>query len=441
MRLTWSRPADLLPHAFTQARDEGVETSDLEGRWIAAGGSAEPSREGAGPVVSDELEELARRLLDAIDLRTGPLDERAQLPVAAEVPQPATPAPDELRDRLRGAWLGRAVGCVLGKPVEKIPRAGIREIAQATGNWPVCSYFTAVGLPEQIAQRWPWNRRSRTTSLIESIDGIPEDDDLNFPMLGLGLLEEHGAALTTDDVAAAWLAELPAGRVFTAERAAYRNLLDAVPPHRAALVRNPFREWIGAQIRTDIYGWAHPGDPVEAARLAEVDALLSHRRDGLYGARFAAACAAAALVAPDVTAVLATGLSVVPAQSRFAHAVRRGIELGRSGLDSEKCFDELHAEFGHLHWVHVLNNAALVGYALSAGAGDLATSISLAVTGGWDTDSDGATVGAVCGALSGAASLPQEWTRPLGETFHTSLPGFSGVTLNELTDRTMAVAA
>ena len=39
-------------------------------------------------------------------------------------------------DRVRGAWLGRAVGCVLGKPVEKIPRAGIGEILRppATGR-------------------------------------------------------------------------------------------------------------------------------------------------------------------------------------------------------------------------------------------------------------------------------------------------------------------
>ena len=128
-------------------------------------------------------------------------------------------------DRVRGAWLGRAIGCVLGKPVEKIPREGIRAIAEATGNWPITGYFTEVGLPADIAQRWPWNRRSRVTSLVETLDGIPEDDDLNFTMLALAMVERHGDKLATADVAQAWLDNLPAGRVFTAERAAYRNLL------------------------------------------------------------------------------------------------------------------------------------------------------------------------------------------------------------------------
>ena len=61
---------------------------------------------------------------------------------------------------------------------------------------------------------------------------MPEDDDLNYPILALALLEKHGTGFTTDDVAQLWLDNLPAGRVFTAERAAYRNILDARPVAR-----------------------------------------------------------------------------------------------------------------------------------------------------------------------------------------------------------------
>ena len=129
----------------------------------------------------------------------------------------------------------------------------------------------------------------------------------------------------------------------------------------------------------------------------------------------------------------------MPHGSRLAAAVRFGADLGRSGLDIDVALDRLHAEYGGFHWVHVLNNAALVAYSLVAGRGDLGTSIALAVAGGWDTDSDGATVGAICGALSGAAALPPSWTEPLGDRFHSSLPGYDGVTLDELTERTLAV--
>lgn len=84
-------------------------------------------------------------------------------------------------------------------------------------------------------------------------------------MLNLALLEAHGADLSTEQVAIAWLADLPAARTFTAERAAYRNLLLAMPMAQAARRHNPYREWIGALIRGDVFGWVHPGDPYAAA--------------------------------------------------------------------------------------------------------------------------------------------------------------------------------
>ncbi len=161
------------------------------------------------------------------------------------------------------AWLGRAVGCLLGKPVEKITLDGIRRLARATGNWPLTSYFTARGVPADLLAAHPWNRRSAPTSLAENIDGMPEDDDLNYPLLNLLLLQRHGRDFTTADVAKLWLDELPAGRTFTAERIAYRNLLTGLEPPRTARHRNPFREWIGALIRADVHGWTNPETPAQ----------------------------------------------------------------------------------------------------------------------------------------------------------------------------------
>jgi len=424
MRLTWVQPEDLVAHELVQAQAEGVDVADVAAAWTAAGGSTVPSATGA----SDDptLRELGRDLLDQLDERTA--THRRDHPSADEPdgwddivaqgrPLPALPQ-EAAADRVHGAWLGRAVGCLLGKPVEKIPREGVEAIARATGNWPITGYFTEVGLPPEIAQRWPWNRRSRPSSLAENIDGMPEDDDLNFAMLALSLVEQHGADLTTEDVAQAWLANLPAARVFTAERAAYRNLLDAVPVERAAERYNPFREWIGALIRT---------------------ARLSHRRNGVYGAMFVAAMSAAAVVADDLDTVLECGLAVVPPRSRLADAVRLGVELADRPLES--ALDELHATYRDLHWVHVLNNTALITYALASSGGELSRAIATAVAGGWDTDSAGATVGAICGALAGANALPEHWTKPLHNRIASSLPGFDGIGFDELARRTLAAGA
>lgn len=446
-RLTWVQPPDLLAHALVASEADGVDVSDVRRRWLAAGGSDQAPVGGVGRPGDAALRALATDLLDELDTRApsaGLLADEPDDPAAIAAlggPAPQRVAvPDDLDDRLLGAWTGRAAGCLLGKPVEKIPREGIREILRSQGRWPLDDWFTAVDLPVEVARRWPWNRRSAPTSLAENIDGMPEDDDLNFAMLALRLLEWHGDDLSTDDVAAAWLSDLPVGRVFTAERVAYRNLLLGHEAPETATRHNPFREWIGAMIRTDAYGWSHPGDPATAAELAWRDARLSHVRAGVHGAMSVAAmCAQAVTGVGGVDAVLEAGLSVVPPLSRYAEAVQVGADLGRSGIDPEKALDALHERYGHLHWVHTLNNAALLTYALTAADGDLTTAICLAVTGGWDTDSVGATAGSICGALAGASELPGRWVEPLRNRVASTLPGFDQVGLDALARRTSAL--
>jgi len=449
VRLTWAQPEDLVAAELTALREQGASESVLgpiEQRWIAAGGDPELQPAGASATPAPPaLRAYARELLD--ELAAAQPATAAEPDDWEEIERLLPPAPDLPRpgrvdgDRMRGAWFGRAVGCLLGKPVEKLPRAGIEEIARATGNWPIAGYFTARGLPSDVAARWPWNRRSAPTSLVENIDGMPEDDDLNFAILALDLLEARGSALTTEDVAEAWLANLPAGRVFTAERAAYRNLLDARPVPSTATHHNPFREWIGALIRADVYGWACPGDVRAAAKLAWTDARLSHTRNGLYGAMWAAALCSAALVTPGPADALDAAGAVIPPESRLAGAVSLGRRVGADRaagrIDDDAALDQLHSVLGGLHWVHTLNNAALIACAVEASGGRIDRGIALAVAGGWDTDSAGATVGSILGALCGATGIGPAWIDPLRGRIATSLPGAPSRSIDELAQRTL----
>jgi len=445
LNLTWAQPEHLVAHVLVARRLDGCDVDDIAGRWAAAGGSLVAPEAGATlEPVSPELRALARALLRELDSVAAPAALSAVEPDDLEAIERMAPGaapsrtPADLADRVHGGWLGRAAGCLLGKPVESVRRDGIRAIASSTGNWPVQGYFTAIGLDPDVAAAHPWNRASRTTSLVENIAGMPEDDDLNFALLALLLIEQRGEELTTDDVALAWLERLPGKRVFTAERIAYRNLLDGYESDEAATIGNPFSDWIGAQIRTDVYGWVCPGDPARASALAWRDGWLSHRRNGLYGAMFVAAATSAAVTAASVDECVSIGLSVVPPQSRYAQAVRRGVELGRSDLDHDAAVDELYAEYGHLHWVHVLNNSALMAFALTRSGGDFATAIGTCVAGGWDTDSNGATVGSICGGLTGAAALPAAWIDPLRNRLATTIAGFDGIGFDELARRTVA---
>ncbi|MFH8465681.1 ADP-ribosylglycohydrolase family protein [Streptomyces sp. NPDC017991] len=467
LRLTWVQPEDLLGHELRQAGQDGREPSAVAARWRTAAGPDAPLRAGASPTpASPYLRALAQDLLDELaDLPSALTDNeptaltriRARCPnwpangaggAGAQPPPsgrggvreeiPLTPA--TLHLRLEGAWLGRAVGCLLGKPVEKLPLTGIRQLARATGNWPLTTWFTERGLTPELRAEHPWNRRSAPTSLAENIDGMPEDDDLNYPLLNLLLLQRHGRHFTTTDVARLWLDELPAGRTFTAERVAYRNLLDGIEPPHTARHRNPFREWIGALIRADVHGWTNPGDPATAAEQAYRDATLTHTANGVYAAMFTAAVIAeAATGRSDIHACLRTGLTVVPPDSRLARAIRHAVQLATGHQDFDRIVDELHATHSSYHWVHAVPNTALLAAALTHADGDFTASICRAVSGGWDTDSNGATAGSITGLLAGAPeAIPSRWTTPLKNRLATTVGDFDGTgfdTLARLTAR------
>ena len=88
----------------------------------------------------------------------------------------------------------------------------------------------------------------------------------------------------------------------------------------------------------------------------------------------------------------------------------------------------------HYHWVHAINNTALVAAALYAFDGDFSGGdLRASSRAGWDTDTNGAAVGSILGALVGPRRHRRErWTAPLDGRFASSLPGFDGITMDEL---------
>lgn len=345
----------------------------------------------------------------------------------------------ELYNRILGGWLGRSAGCLLGKPVERYQRPSLREMLEANNTWPLDNYWTQDGMPEEILTKYPWKRRGGLASLRENIQYMPEDDDLNYTMLNLHVFETHGENFSSEDVGTAWLAKLPVMELFTAERVAYFNLLAGHDAPESGLYINPFREWIGAQIRADLWGYISPGKPQRAAEFAWRDARLSHSRNGIYGEMFFAALIAEAFYGSDIRTLVHAALACVPAESRFAKAINIVLEFPIKEMQWEQVVDEIYHHFGHYHWVHTINNAALTVAALLVGNGDLEKTICNVVMGGWDTDSNGATAGSIVGIINGATALPNKWIDPLNNRIRSSLGGFDNAQFTDLASRTVAV--
>ena len=154
---------------------------------------------------------------------------------------------------------------------------------------------------------------------------------------------------------------------------------------------------------------------------------------------FMAAAHAASVAGSSPAACADAGVSVVPAESRLAESLRTARELAGT-LAWEEAVDELYARYDAYHWVHAINNTALVAAALYAFDDDFSGAISAVVQGGWDTDTNGAAVGSIVGAAVGVGGIEERWSAPLGGRFTSSLPGFDGITLDELVRRTIAVA-
>ncbi len=215
----------------------------------------------------------------------------------------------DLEDRMKGAWFGRCAGCALGKPLERPVYMnwhgdtpgwqGVRIYLKAAEAWPLDWYVPQIDDVGDYGVRCPASTRGK-------IAFMETDDDIRYTVLGLTILERHGALFTTADVARAWWNTLPIGQTFTAERQAYRNLTDVMDSGEIEAnldyIRghlNPFREWIGAQIRADGWAYGAAGRPALAAEFAYRDAALSHVKNGIYGEMlFAAAIAAAFDAAP-----------------------------------------------------------------------------------------------------------------------------------------------
>lgn len=354
-------------------------------------------------------------------------------PMAAKLPENA-----ELRKKIHGAWLGRICGCLLGKPVEGMRTDELIPFLKETDNCPMRRYLTSPDVADEIAGKYRFSIQKHC--LADVISRAPADDDTNYTVMAQQMIERYGLDFTPDDVAEMWLRSQPKTAYFTAEAAAYRNFLLGYRPPQSALYQNPWREWIGAQIRGDYYGYINPGDPEKAAEMAWRDASISHVKNGIYGEIYVAAMLACAAVTNDVRDVIEGGLARIPATSRLYEKIRQLLNRFDDGEPQEVCFARIQSEYDDHdphHWCHTISNALIVTAALLYGGGDYGKSICLAVRTGFDTDCNGATVGSVVGMMQGESGIGEKWRAPIHGELQTQIIGLDTVRIDEVVEKTM----
>ena len=319
-------------------------------------------------------------------------------------------------ERLEGALLGRFAGCTLGAPVEFWSIEHMEAWAGEIGDaFPPVDYWSA--MPEPQNTRYGVSRFDAYTR--EKMDGVPVDDDITYTLLGLLVVEDYGLDFTLDDNGAAWLKYLP--YACTAEDIALKNLKKGIAAKKAGEKQNPYCEWIGADIRSDPWGYMAPGYPEFAADMAYRDAYLSHRRNGIYGEMYFSAVIAAAFAVDDPVEALRLGLSEIPRDCALANTVQWALQVAPTIANYKEADAAVRKRFDGMSGVHTLLNACLTIWGITIGGTDLTRVIAETVAMGWDNDCTAATAGSIVGAVVGKAGIPAHWYARFNNTVNSYL--------------------
>ena len=365
---------------------------------------------------------------------------------------------EESSNRVKAAFLGSICGCILGKPLEvSLTGHEIKSALKKTKEWPLNRYVS-----KNIKKFLPRIHPSFSETAREYINYVAPDDDINYTIMGMLILEKYGLDFNHSDIEELWLHHLPIGTTFGPERTMLvKSGLESfnrwdlnswlekggVGPRGQITekessksfkilndILNPGDELCGATIRADAYGYACPGNPEMAANLAWKDSSFTHNRTGIYGTMFVAAAIACAQIFTDRIKIFETALKYIPQRSRFHERVSAcilDIKDSRNWEEGYKKINNKYGEYGHCRIyqeIGMLINT--LKFAESVGNG-----ICIQVSQGADTDSFGATAGSILGAYFGPGHLDNKWLKPFNYDIHSGMAWFFERSITKLANR------
>lgn len=336
-----------------------------------------------------------------------------------------SPIPSDYLERLYAGFIGKNVGIRLGAPVEP-----------------------AIWTYDRIREIY-----GEVSSYLKPYRNFAADDDANGPVYFIRPLIEGDPAkpLSPEDVGKAWLDFSREGRGMfwwggygvSTEHTAYLNLKAGIPaPESGSKQRNgaTVAEQIGGQIFVDTWGLVWPCSPKKAADYAARAASVSHDGEGIEGARFIAACIAAAFGGGSVAAlkpeeksarmrtVIEAGLAELGADSLYRKVALAVLDFhDKRPAEWRPCMEYLIAEWGYDRYpglCHMIPNAGVCVLSLAYGGGDFSRTVEIAAMCGWDTDCNAGNVGTIAGVLGGLDSIPAKYRAPINDSIVLSgLPG------------------
>lgn len=298
---------------------------------------------------------------------------------------------DVMEDKVKGAWAGKMIGVMYGRPMEFAATSGM--------------YLDSI--------RWqPENLRS----------ALMEDDiygQLNFMMT----MERYGQDVSVDSLAKYFAyAEFP---LCHANLQGRKNYFDGIPAAELALPENSIHcEDIDFQIECDFIGFVNPCMPQSSNAMCERVGAIMAAADGMYAGMFVSAMHTIAYETDNILDIVKTALLAIPQESGYAQCIRDVISCYENNPDDWKTawnfFSEKYAPYDictpYLPFnIDAKLNGAYVVMGLLYGHGDWEKTMEITIRCGQDTDCNTATAAAVLGLIYGYDAIPEIYKSYLPE--------------------------
>jgi len=254
--------------------------------------------------------------------------------------------------------------------------------------------------------------RDRYGIVDDMYEGAKSTDDTEFAVLTAATLLDCGGELTVEALVASWKKRiLDQGGLFDRGGVPLYGAVDnlrrgLVPPLSGRY--NTLNIDDGAAMRIAPVGII-ARDEAHAAKLAALEASISHYEDGVYAAVACAVAVRLCMEGATAEAAVAGAMRHIPADSWLGVAMRRMLDLAARSAGIEEAWAPLHADF----WTprHSISPEAIpqaLGVFLLT-QGDFRKGMFWASNFGRDADTIAALVGALSAARQGYEVIPPAW--------------------------------
>ncbi|GAB1484165.1 hypothetical protein MASR2M78_29820 [Treponema sp.] len=256
-------------------------------------------------------------------------------------------------------------------------------------------------------------------------------DDTEFGILTACCLIDNKGKIDNEAVLKAWKtyildrggAKKRAGRPLYG---AIENIRRGMAPPESGRY-NVFNTDDGAAMRISPVGIFRAGDPEGAARLAAIDACISHDTDGIWAAQAVAASIAVAMANGSVEEIIEAGMKHLPKDSWMARSMGIAMRICDEKSDIELAFEDLHSKLWTPEHATAAEAIPQVYAIFRLTGGDFRRGLLWSANFGRDADTICGLVCSLSGALHGIEAIPAAWVNQIRRA--------SGVCLDFTTDK------